>query len=217
MSCETNSSKASKHGRRVGIPPHVAKAAFYAGMGSLATIAGIAGYRGYRSWRYPGKVAQAAQVSDVDWARRTVIGGGGFALVYRVTPEVVAKVGDIQPAEAEAQQHFARQGLALPVLDYQEEVELPIEVSREACPVHGKRVDILPEEGYVCTCGQPVAVLLMPLADDLDGVSQEELQTFMMGFSRDNEEQLGLYWDARPRNVARYAGRLVALDFGEEI
>jgi hypothetical protein len=156
-------------------------------------------------------------VDDVDWERRTVIGRGGFALVYRVTPEVVAKVGDIQPAEAEAQQHFARQGLALPVLNYQEEVELPAEVSREACPIHGKRVDILPEEGYVCTCGRAVAVLLMPLADDLDGVSQEELQTFMMGFSRDCEEQLGLCWDARPRHVARYAGRLVALDFGEEI
>lgn len=157
------------------------------------------------------------RIAAINWQRRTIIGGGGLASVYRVAPGVAAKVGEIKPEEVEAQRHFARQGMALPVLDYQAAVELPAKVSREACPVHGHRREFLPE-GYDCTCGQPRAVLLMPTADDnaLEDVSREELQAFMMGFSRDCEQQLGHCWDARPANVARYQGRLVALDFGEE-
>jgi hypothetical protein len=129
---------------------------------------------------------------------------------------VVAKVGQIEPSEVEAQRHFAGQGLALPVFDYQQQVELPPAVGREVCPVHGLRVDILPEEGYTCTCGTPQAVLLMPAADDdLDGVDQAELAAFLSDFAQRCEQEVGLRWDSRALNVARYQGRLVALDFGE--
>jgi hypothetical protein len=64
VSCETNPNKASKHGRRVGIPPSVGKAAFYAGMGSLATIASLGGYRSYRGWKDLGAVRDA--VGDIE-------------------------------------------------------------------------------------------------------------------------------------------------------
>ena len=144
------------------------------------------------------------------------MGGGGFALVYRVAPGVAAKAGQVEPAEVEAQRHFAGRGLALPVFDYQEQVELPPADGREVCPVHGLRVDILPEEGYTCTCGSPQAVLLMPAAnDDLDDLDQAELAAFLSDFAQRCEQELGLQWDSRALNVARYQGRLVALDFGE--
>jgi hypothetical protein len=154
------------------------------------------------------------RVGKIDWRQRKLIGGGGLAVIYEVAPGVVAKVGDVQPEEARAQRYFARQGQALPVWDYAEEVALPDEVSQEVCAIHGERSSFLPD-GYECTCGSAQAVLLMPKAN-VAGVKAEEAQAFMAGFAQDCYEQLGRYWDARPANVARYQGRLVALDFGEE-
>lgn len=158
----------------------------------------------------------AGKISQIDWKRRKIIGGGGFALVYQVAPGVAAKVGQIGQKEVEAQRHFARQRQALPVLDYQAEVVLPARISREVCPIHGPRKKILPEDGYICMCNSPQAVLLMPLAESAEGLSSDEIRAFMIGFSRDCEQQRGHYWDARPANVARYQGQLIALDFGEE-
>lgn len=70
-------------------------------------------------------------IADTDWSKRTPLGMGGYAVVYRVAPGVVA---------------------------------------------------------------------------------------FVMGFLQGLTvgQQLGHCWDARPANVARYRGNLVALDFGEE-
>jgi hypothetical protein len=152
-------------------------------------------------------------VADLDWQQRKLLDGGGAGVIYRVGPGVVAKVGRVAPDEVEAQRHFARQGLAVPVLAYQAEVELPAAVSREVCPVHGSRREILPE-GERCTCGEPQAVLVMPEADCVTEIPAETRRAFIMGFSRDAEEQLGLAWDARPQNMAYYQDRLVALDFG---
>ncbi|MFQ5875923.1 MAG: hypothetical protein ACE5JL_19280, partial [Dehalococcoidia bacterium] len=81
---------------------------------------------------------------------------------------------------------------------------------------HGHRKNILPE-GESCTCGEPQAILLMPLAEPVgQDVSPEELQAFMGDISAACLAQLDHYWDWRPSNVAAYQGRLVALDFGEE-
>jgi len=157
-------------------------------------------------------------IANIDWSKCIPIGMGGLAVVYRVSPGLAAKVGRIEPAEAAAQRHFARQGLALPVLDYVAEWPVPGHIGREVCPRHGLRREILPPAaGYPCACGSDQAVLLMPEADDapLDPDSTE-YRAFTLGFLRDCAAQLGLYWDARPANVARYRGRLVALDFGEE-
>ena len=157
------------------------------------------------------------RIADIDWSKCEPAGMGGYAVVYRVAPGVVAKVGRIEPEEAAAQRHFARQGLALPVLDYRAAWPAPERIDRELCPRHGLRQEILPE-GYPCTCGTLAHdVLLMPETDaaPVDPTSID-CQAFVMGFSRDCEAQLGHLWDARPANVARYRGRLVALDFGEE-
>lgn len=157
------------------------------------------------------------RIADIDWSKCEPAGMGGYAVVYRVAPGLVAKVGRIEPEEAAAQRHFARQGLALPVFDYHADWPVPERIDRELCPLHGLRQEILPE-GYHCTCGSLAhAVLLMPETDDapVDPASVE-YRAFVLGFSRDCLQQLSRLWDARPANVARYQGRLVALDFGEE-
>jgi hypothetical protein len=154
-------------------------------------------------------------ITDIDWSKRAPIGMGGYAVVYRVAHGIVAKVGHIEPEEAEVQRHFARQALALPVLDYREAWPVPDLIDREVCPVHGLRREILPE-GYTCTCGSNHGVLLMPEADLSVDPTSTEYRAFVMGFSRDCEQQLGHTWDARPANVACYRGDLVALDFGAE-
>jgi hypothetical protein len=159
------------------------------------------------------------RIADIDWSECVPAGMGGYAVVYRVAPGVVAKVGRIEPEEVAAQRHFARQGLALPVFDYRAGWPVPERIDREVCPLHGLRQELLPPAaGYACTCGWLVHdMLLMPEADaaPLDPTSIE-YRAFVLGFSRDCEGQLGRLWDARPANVARYRGRLVALDFGEE-
>ncbi|MCQ3972396.1 MAG: hypothetical protein DPW09_02995 [Anaerolineae bacterium] len=154
-------------------------------------------------------------IADIDWSKRTPVGMGGYAVVYRVAPGVVAKVGHIEPEEVAAQRHFAGQALALPVLDYREAWPVPDAIDREACPVHGLRRQILPE-GHSCTCGSDHGVLLMPEADLSVDTTSAEYTAFVLGFLRDCLQQLGHCWDARPANVARYGGNLVALDFGEE-
>lgn len=154
-------------------------------------------------------------IFDIDWSKRMLIGMGGYAVVYRVAAGIVVKVGQIGPREAAAQRHFAGQALALPVLDYREAWPVPDAIDRELCPIHGLRREILPE-GYPCTCGGSHGVLLMPEADLSVEPTSTQYRAFMLGFSRDCEQQLGHIWDARPANVARYRGHLVALDFGEE-
>lgn len=94
-------------------------------------------------------------------------------------------------------------------------------MSAEVCPGHGARSDIIglgPEdEAWACTCGQPQAVLLMPRAEAVGPeTSPEALRVFMRDVSVACWLDLGRCWDHRPANVARYGGRLVALDFGEE-
>jgi hypothetical protein len=56
----------------------------------------------------------------------------------------------------------------------------------------------------------------MPEADLSVDTTSAEYMAFVMGFLRDCLQQFGHCWDARPANVARYGGNLVALDFGEE-
>jgi len=149
-------------------------------------------------------------VTPENWNERTILGMGGYAVVYDWQGQAL-KVGGIEPDEVEAQRHFAGQGLALPVLGYWPEIDLPESISREVCPVHGVRREILPAEHQSCSSGEPQAALLMPVAD---GGEADELRAFIAGFAQDCEQQLGRFWDTRPGNVARYRGRLVALDFG---
>jgi hypothetical protein len=220
MSCDANNRAAANAAIINGVTKFSSKCASYTDEKKEVNAATKKGSGTYQSRQakamqtFPKK--SVGKISQINWKRRKIIDGGGFALVYQVAPGVVAKVGQIGQKEVQAQRHFARQQQALPVLDYQPEAELPARVSREVCPIHGPRKKILPEDGYICTCNSPQAVLLMPLAESTKGVSSDEIRAFLMGFSRDCEQQRGHYWDARPANVARYQGRLIALDFGEE-
>ena len=157
-------------------------------------------------------------IPDIDWEARQLIGMGASAVVYRVAPGVAVKVGRIAPDEAEAQRYFARRLLALPVWDYRPEWPVPGGISRELCPIHGPRRDILPQGGRGCACdARRHDVLLMPEADSAPiDVNTQEYRAFAMFFSRDCEQQLGRCWDVRPANVAFYQGQMIALDFGEE-
>jgi hypothetical protein len=164
----------------------------------------------YQGARYP-----ADDITAWPWPGREMLGLGGFSVVYRLAG-LAAKVGQIAPDEAAAQRHFARVGLALPVLLYQTQVTVPYEVSLETCPRHGLRREFLPD-GQSCTCGRPVDILLMPVAEPLADSedTQPYTRAFIAGFTRDCERELDRLWDARPSNVARYRNRLIALDLGD--
>ena len=150
-----------------------------------------------------------------NWSNRTILGMGGYAVVYGID-DTALKVGHIEPNEVEAQRHFAALGLALPILDYHPEINLPKAIGREICPIHGIRQEILPHDHQLCSCEEAQSALLMPIVDcDLADVDPGDVQTFIAGFARDCEIQLGRYWDTRPANVARYHGNLIALDFGQ--
>jgi len=160
------------------------------------------------------------KIKSIDWkSRGDPIGMGGLAVVYRLSPGIVAKVGRIDPGEAQAQDFFARHLKAVPVWDYQENLECPRSVAKEVCPVHGIRPKegIIDPDQHMCTCYGSQDVLLMPEADTpwIDTKS-EEYQAFMLGFLKECHQELDRCWDARPSNVAKYLGNLVALDFGEE-
>jgi hypothetical protein len=138
---------------------------------------------------------------------------GGYAVVYRFY-DLAIKVGRVSSQEVDYQRLFAARGLALPVLAFHSEPDgLPAAVRRELCPVHGVRREIMPDPAP-CRCAEAPAALVMPLTDANATIEPDDLRAFLIGFSRE-AEQLGLFWDARPSNVARYQGRLVALDFGE--
>jgi hypothetical protein len=150
------------------------------------------------------------KISDIDWRKRVFLTGGGFANIYRVAPGFVAKVGSVSDEEYHLQRAAAAAGLAIPPADYTAEAALPGAVSREVCPVHGKRRRIVPC-GCDCACQGVVAVLLMPEAKEpaQERITEEVDRLF------DSLETAGVWWpDPRPANVLSYQGRVVACDFG---
>jgi hypothetical protein len=155
-------------------------------------------------------------IDAIHWRHRVPIGMGGYAMVYHVAPGLVAKVGRIDLEEVEVQRDFATCGHALPVYDYRAQVDLPQIVTREVCPRHGPRRDILPD-GQDCLCGEWLDVLLMPEADvtEIDSTNPV-IKAFMDAITAECLTRHERAWDARPSNVAWYHDRLVALDFGEE-
>jgi hypothetical protein len=163
---------------------------------------------------YQGVCYSADDITAWPWPEREMLGLGGFAVVYQLHG-LAAKVGQIAPDEVAAQRHFAHVGLMLPVLLYQPQVTLPSDVSLEVCPRHGLRREFLPD-GQFCTCRHQQDILLMPVAEPLTETEDTQLYTraFIAGFARDCERELDRLWDTRPSNVARYQGRMIALDMG---
>jgi hypothetical protein len=141
---------------------------------------------------------------------------GGYSVVYEIAAGLCVKVGRIKEDEAEAQRHLARQGLAVPVLDYASGLALAAIIHRECCGRHGVRRDLLAEDNVRCTCGEDLDALLMPIADpDVSTWGEATLFTFRLQVDLVCEKELDRIWDNRPTNVACYQGYLIALDFGE--
>ena len=140
---------------------------------------------------------------------------GSYALIYRVAPGVVAKVGLVERQEVELQQRVAETGRALPVWDYEERIAVPSSISETFCSEHGNRS--LPDDMVSCSCGEPLSILLMPEANlaiwkHFDALSiaefMEEVSTYCL-------EEFDFSWDCAERNLAIHQGHLVALDFGD--
>lgn len=158
-------------------------------------------------------------VADVDWQQARPLAYGAFAAVFRVGEITAAKIGAITAAEAEDQRWAAELGWALPVLDYREGVNLPPDVTREVCAVHGPRADILPPDDYRCACeGKSLDVLLMPLAQAIarEEAESAEAKAFQEMVADQLAQQRGRALDCRPGNLMRWRGRLVVVDFGQE-
>lgn len=57
----------------------------------------------------------------------------------------------------------------------------------------------------------------MPKAEQRpEDLESAGVKAFRQDFAQECEREFDFYWDARPKNVARYQGQWVALDFGEE-
>ena len=149
------------------------------------------------------------KLQPIDWKKARYLDGGGFAAVFDLGDGTVVKVGDIDPKEKESQEIMAGRGRALPVLEYEEDAEIPSKIRKLSCPEHGPRKHIV-AEGDGCLCHEQLSILRMPRAEP--AVADQAFMDAVL------EESLSLpnVWDARPANVARWQGKLVALDFGRE-
>lgn len=165
----------------------------------------------------PQPAVTAISLETIDWEHATLLSAAGaYGLIYRVATNVVAKVGFILPEEADLQRRMAVRGQALPVLEYAEDVCLPLKISRAFCARHGRRV--LPEDMIMCCCGARLGVLLMPEADTAvwDRFGALAIAEFLEEVDTYCFEELGHNWDAEERNLAIYQGHLIALDFGDK-
>ena len=158
------------------------------------------------------EMLQTIRLAMVNWHSPDLeqVNVGGYSVLYKLAPGLVAKVGLIEPEEAKAQEYFSTLGLALPVIDYGSQVGVGEKVSHDVCSVHGIRPVV---ENY-CSCGHSQAVLLMPEAHPPIGYKEAEILTFMDHVSDLYARLFDATWDYQKRNVAVFQGHLVALDFG---
>ncbi len=145
--------------------------------------------------------------------KRVVLGRGSYGVVYRLAGAAV-KIGCVDEAEAERQEwvheHFRR---ALPVWAFREDVTLPRVVTREVCPIHG---DGGLAEHWSCHCGEPMGVLVMPLARPADEAwSDPRVWETVETVKQALLDQFDFPWDDALHNLLRYQRRIVLADFGE--
>lgn len=210
MSCEKNLNKAGQACAKNGISALASKeAAVSSDLRPQKSKNGKQAENGASP--FPDPIPQA-RVADIRWEQRKPITGSSSGVIFRVAPGVVAKVGFVLPSEMKVQRYFAQRGLALPVLDYQEELKVPDAVSRKTCAVHGMRKR--PKEDRTCTCGKPQDVLLMPEANKIGRGGQKKVRAFMLEFTQTVATELKQIWDGQRDHIGRYQGRLVAMDFG---
>jgi len=145
---------------------------------------------------------------------RRLIGYGAFGVVYKVESAAI-KIGCMGESEPVIQQWVNEQHQrALPVWAFGSDVLLPKVVTREVCPHHGYLSDLWSRSSVMCHCNEPLAVLVMPIAEhadqrDVDGEKISD-QIYEAVF-----EKFGICLDVHKGNFLNFKGRLMVCDFGD--
>jgi len=188
-------------------------------LGRLRQRAGDRWWR--RSYRNPSRqigLQSPLDVPSIKWNNRKPIHTGSNGVVYQVAPGIVAKVGHVDPGEVDVQLWAEEHNYGLPVYNYQERVDLPGDVSREVCPVHGARRGMVAPDSH-CECGRAVAVLVMPEAREIgaDLAKSDVVVGFQKIVNWAVEKRWGARFPAcRPGHVMRWNGNMVCVGFNSE-
>jgi hypothetical protein len=148
--------------------------------------------------------ARGLKIRHIDWSKAEYLGRGAYGRVYRVAPGIVVKLGHMREEEAIRQKKFAAMRLAVPVYDFQQDIEVPRQLVAGYCFLHGYDWD-------QCSCTETRNALLMAEAER-PGETRYTYR-FMRRFYQLAYEVHDYYWDNHTGNIGRYRGRYVALDF----
>jgi hypothetical protein len=154
-------------------------------------------------------------ISKIDWQSRVYLDRGAYSVVYRVAPNIVAKLRGVGPHGVDAQRRYNALGLALPVLasGY---TTVPSDVAQELCPRHGCAKDLGANANARCSCDETyMSFLLTPEARRLSDEERRSVEyrrfrrRLHYRFNKDDYT-----WDFdNPGNIMSYEGKFVAIDF----
>lgn len=146
--------------------------------------------------------------------KRRLVGYGAFGVVYRVGDAAI-KIGCIGESEPAIQQwvheHHQR---ALPVWAFCPDVSLPKTVRREVCPRHGFPSNLWTASSVNCHCGEPMPILVMPLAERADQHAVDG-EDFSESIFNAVVKKFGVCLDIHKGNFLEFNGRLILCDFGD--
>jgi hypothetical protein len=148
--------------------------------------------------------------------KRRLIGYGAFGVVYKLNGAAI-KIGCISDSEPVIQQWVCEQyQRALPVWAFGSDIPLPRVITREICPWHGYLSRLWLRTSVLCHCGEPMSVLVMPIASqadprDVDG-DGDKIAGQIYEAVRD---KFGACLDIHRGNFLQFEGRLIVCDFGE--
>lgn len=146
--------------------------------------------------------------------KRSILGHGTYGVVYEVAGAAV-KIGHIDEEEAKIQEWVGESfpGRALPVWAYRARVKMPCVITRQICPLHG--FSELDEENWSCHCGEPMDILVMPVAKPApEAWSDPRVRHLVDEITQALWTDCEFIWDAAPRNLLRYRNHIVLADFG---
>lgn len=147
--------------------------------------------------------------------KRKYLGNGTYGCVYAVAGYAV-KIGCVDQTERDIQAWVhEKYGRALPVIAYCDNLNIPLVVTREICPVHGYPGFSL-GDGWGCHCGESMSALVMPLAEDGFPAWKSPFVRRMYEKIADAvEQEFGFSIDIRKWNLLKWNGKIVVCDFGD--
>jgi len=149
--------------------------------------------------------------------KRKLLGYGAFGVVYEVAG-VAVKIGCVDENEPIIQQWvYETHARALPVWAYKLEVILPRSVTHEVCPRHGYLSNLWTPTSVSCHCGEALAVLVMPIAEQPDRLLLEksEVQQIWQTVYDAVLDKFNVSLDLHWRNMISLQDRLLVCDFGD--